>query len=43
MSADVAFLSDQVVWRFTLRVDGQPAYASPITSRSGPSALCTAS
>jgi HK97 family phage major capsid protein/HK97 family phage prohead protease len=35
LSADVRFLSDETVWRFSYRVDGQSAYSSPITPFSG--------
>jgi len=35
LSAHVNFMSDQTVWRFTLRVDGQPAFASAITPFKG--------
>jgi hypothetical protein len=31
----VAFLIDEVVFRFTLRVDGKPLWASPITPFNG--------
>jgi HK97 family phage major capsid protein len=37
LSVDVDFLDDQSVWRFVLRVDGQPAFASPITPYNGSS------
>jgi HK97 family phage major capsid protein len=35
MSADVAFLTDEIVFRFVLRVDGKPLWASSITPFSG--------
>ena len=35
VSADVRFLNDEVVWRFALRVDGSPAWVSPITPYNG--------
>jgi HK97 family phage major capsid protein len=35
ISADARFLNDEWVFRFTLRVDGAPAYASAITPYSG--------
>jgi HK97 family phage major capsid protein len=35
MSADVAFLTDETVFRFTLRLDGAPIYASPVTPANG--------
>lgn len=35
LSADVRFLTDEVVWRFVLRIDGQSVYSSPITPYSG--------
>ena len=35
LSADAGFLSDQSVMRFTLRVDGQPMWTSPITPYNG--------
>jgi hypothetical protein len=35
ISADVAFTTDQTVFRFVWRVDGQPIYASPITAYKG--------
>ena len=35
MSADVAFLTDETVFRFTLRLDGAPVYASPVTPANG--------
>jgi HK97 family phage major capsid protein len=35
LSVHVHFLDDQSVWRFVLRVDGQPAFASPITPYNG--------
>lgn len=35
VSAHVQFVSDQLVFRFTLRVDGMPAWASPITAYNG--------
>lgn len=37
LSADAGFLSDQSVMRFTLRVDGQPLWTSPITPANGTS------
>jgi hypothetical protein len=37
LSAHVNFLSDQAVFRFTLRVDGHTAFASPITPYNGSS------
>ncbi len=37
LSADAGFLSDQSVMRFTLRVDGQPMWTSPITPYNGTS------
>ena len=35
MSADVAFLTDETVFRFMLRLDGAPVYASPVTAANG--------
>jgi hypothetical protein len=35
ISGDVLFLSDQVVFRFKLRVDGKPLWTSPITPFNG--------
>jgi HK97 family phage major capsid protein len=35
ISADVSFLNDQTVFRFVLRVDGAPAFTSPITPYLG--------
>jgi HK97 family phage major capsid protein len=35
LSAHVDFVEDQAVFRFVLRVDGQPAFASPITPYNG--------
>jgi HK97 family phage major capsid protein/HK97 family phage prohead protease len=35
LSADVRFDTDQICWRFTWRVDGQSAYASPVTPFHG--------
>ena len=35
ISGDVLFLSDQVVFRFKLRVDGKPLWSSPITPYNG--------
>jgi HK97 family phage major capsid protein len=35
ISADVGFVSDQIVWRFTLRVDGKPLWGSAITPYNG--------
>jgi HK97 family phage major capsid protein len=35
ISADVQFLSGQIVYRLTLRVDGKPIWASPITPFNG--------
>jgi HK97 family phage major capsid protein len=35
MSADVGFDTDEMVFRFSLRLDGKPAYASPITPYNG--------
>jgi HK97 family phage major capsid protein len=37
LSAEVEFLTDQVVFRFVLRCDGQSAYSSPVTSVDGTS------
>src|SRR5579862_996966 len=37
LSVHVEFLEDSSVWRFVLRVDGQPAFASPITPYNGSS------
>jgi hypothetical protein len=33
----VRFLNDEMVWRFVWRVDGQSAFASPITPYAGSS------
>ena len=30
LSADVRFVNDEIVWRFVLRVDGKPVYASSV-------------
>jgi len=35
LSTHVQFVNDQAVWRFVLRVDGQPGWASPITPYAG--------
>ncbi len=35
MSADVAFLTDEMAFRFTFRVDGKPSYLTPITPYNG--------
>ena len=35
ISADVPFLTDEVVFRFALRVDGKPLWASAITPFNG--------
>jgi hypothetical protein len=35
LSVDVAFLTDETVFRFALRVDGKPLWASPITPYNG--------
>jgi len=35
VSADVAFLTDELAFRFTFRVDGKPSYTSPITPWNG--------
>jgi HK97 family phage major capsid protein len=35
LSVHVRFVDDEAVWRFVLRVDGQPAWASPITAYNG--------
>jgi hypothetical protein len=35
VSAHVQFISDQLVFRFTLRVDGMPGWASPVTAFNG--------
>ncbi|WP_165220359.1 phage major capsid protein [Affinirhizobium pseudoryzae] len=35
LSAHVRFLNDELIWRFVLRVDGQPAFASPVTPFNG--------
>ncbi|MGC1861900.1 MAG: phage major capsid protein [Methylocystis sp.] len=35
ISADVYFISGQAAFRFVLRVDGMPAWASPITAYNG--------
>jgi HK97 family phage major capsid protein len=35
LSADVKFLTDEVVFRFVLRIDGQSAFVSPITPYNG--------
>jgi HK97 family phage major capsid protein len=35
VSIDAYFVSDQAAFRFVLRVDGQPAWASPITAYNG--------
>ncbi len=35
LSLDVKFTTDEAVFRFTLRVDGQSAFASPITPYNG--------
>jgi len=35
MSADIAFDTDELAFRFALRVDGKPAYSSPITPFNG--------
>ena len=35
LSADVRFLNDEAVFRFTMRVDGKPAWASPVASWNG--------
>jgi HK97 family phage major capsid protein len=37
LSVEVEFLTDSSVWRFVLRCDGQPAFASPITPYNGSS------
>jgi hypothetical protein len=39
MSADVSFTTDEVVFRFTVRIDGQMAFASPITPYNGSTSL----
>ena len=35
MSAHVSFLTDEMAFRFTFRVDGKPSYATPITPCNG--------
>jgi HK97 family phage major capsid protein len=35
ISVAVRFLTDETVWRFRLRVDGSPAWVSPVTSYNG--------
>jgi HK97 family phage major capsid protein len=35
LSADVRFTSDEIVWRFVWRVDGQSAFASAVTPYTG--------
>jgi HK97 family phage major capsid protein len=35
LSAEVRFNSDELVWRFVLRIDGRPTYSSPITPYNG--------
>jgi HK97 family phage major capsid protein len=35
LSVDVAFLTDEAVFRFVLRVDGKPLWASAITPYNG--------
>jgi HK97 family phage major capsid protein len=35
VSAEASFTSDQTVFRFKLRVDGKPAWTSPITPWNG--------
>jgi HK97 family phage major capsid protein len=35
LSADAAFLTDETIFRFTLRVDGASSYASPVTPFNG--------
>lgn len=35
VSVHVRFLNDEVFWRFVFRIDGQPAFASPVTPYHG--------
>jgi HK97 family phage major capsid protein len=35
ISADVKFLTDEIVFRFTWRIDGKPAYATAVTPFAG--------
>ncbi|SIR06680.1 phage prohead protease, HK97 family/phage major capsid protein, HK97 family,TIGR01554 [Rhizobium sp. RU35A] len=35
LSVHVRFMNDEVVWRFVLRIDGQPAFVSPVTPYHG--------
>ncbi len=35
VSAHVSFTSDQVIFRFTLRIDGKPKWTSPVTPFNG--------
>lgn len=37
LSVDVAFLSDEIAWRFTWHLDGQPSWLSPVTPYAGSS------
>ena len=37
MSADVQFLTDQIAFRFTMRVDGAPLWSTPIPPYNGTS------
>lgn len=35
ISVHVRFVEDEIVWRFVVRIDGQPGYSSPITPYNG--------
>jgi hypothetical protein len=35
LSVHVKYTTDEVIWRFVLRIDGQPGWVSPITPYNG--------